>query len=46
MITGIMNTTEYNGSYVGLGHKRLSIIDIESGKQPITNEDGQDSSGI
>ncbi|MCL4491210.1 MAG: asparagine synthase (glutamine-hydrolyzing) [Nitrospirae bacterium] len=25
---------------VSLGHKRLSIIDIESGKQPIFNEDG------
>ena len=25
--------------YVGLGHRRLSIIDIDAGKQPITNED-------
>lgn len=25
---------------VGLGHKRLSIIDVTNGKQPMTNEDG------
>ncbi|MEO1524581.1 MAG: asparagine synthase (glutamine-hydrolyzing) [Planctomycetota bacterium] len=25
---------------VGLGHRRLSIIDLEGGKQPIGNEDG------
>jgi len=25
---------------IGLGHRRLSIIDIESGTQPMTNEDG------
>jgi asparagine synthase (glutamine-hydrolysing) len=25
---------------VGLGHRRLSIIDLESGHQPIANEDG------
>ena len=33
-----------SGSYVcgpiGLGNRRLSIIDLESGKQPISNEDG------
>lgn len=32
------------GSYthgpVGLGHRRLSIIDVEGGKQPLCNEDG------
>ncbi len=32
------------GSYfdgpIGLGHKRLAIIDIETGQQPMTNEDG------
>ncbi|MDD9932831.1 MAG: asparagine synthase (glutamine-hydrolyzing) [Myxococcales bacterium] len=26
---------------VGLGHARLSIIDLETGEQPIANEDGQ-----
>lgn len=26
---------------VGLGHRRLSIIDVESGAQPIANEDGR-----
>lgn len=25
---------------VGLGHRRLSIIDLQTGKQPISNEDG------
>lgn len=25
---------------VGLGHRRLSIIDVEGGKQPLSNEDG------
>ncbi|MCA9043788.1 MAG: asparagine synthetase B, partial [Planctomycetaceae bacterium] len=25
---------------VGLGHRRLSIIDLEAGKQPLSNEDG------
>src|SRR5262245_29827308 len=25
---------------VGLGHRRLSIIDVSGGKQPIFNEDG------
>ncbi|MBS0394338.1 MAG: asparagine synthase (glutamine-hydrolyzing) [Proteobacteria bacterium] len=30
----------YVDDAVGLGHRRLSIIDLASGKQPITNEDG------
>jgi asparagine synthase (glutamine-hydrolysing) len=25
---------------VGLGHRRLSIVDVEAGQQPMTNEDG------
>src|SRR5262245_56547412 len=25
---------------VGLGHRRLAIIDLEAGAQPMTNEDG------
>ena len=25
---------------IGLGHRRLSIIDLEGGRQPISNEDG------
>jgi asparagine synthase (glutamine-hydrolysing) len=29
----------YSDDYVGLGHRRLSIIDLESGHQPIFNED-------
>jgi asparagine synthase (glutamine-hydrolysing) len=29
----------YNSGCIGLGHRRLSIIDLSSGKQPICNED-------
>lgn len=28
-----------NGSF-GMGHRRLSIIDLDAGKQPLSNEDG------
>jgi asparagine synthase (glutamine-hydrolysing) len=31
----------YVDGWVGLGHRRLSIIDLEGGKQPMANEDGQ-----
>jgi asparagine synthase (glutamine-hydrolysing) len=31
----------YVGQRVGLAHVRLSIVDIEGGSQPMTNEDGQ-----
>jgi asparagine synthase (glutamine-hydrolysing) len=30
----------YFGDRVGLAHRRLSIIDLEGGKQPMCNEDG------
>lgn len=30
----------YAGGQAALGHRRLSIIDLHSGHQPITNEDG------
>lgn len=30
----------YDGGEIGLGHRRLSIIDLEGGGQPVTNEDG------
>jgi len=36
---GYYETTGGDGCFVGMGHRRLSIIDIDSGKQPITNED-------
>lgn len=29
----------YIDQFIGLGHRRLSIIDLTKGKQPITNED-------
>jgi len=31
----------YINGQVGLGHKRLSIIDLNTGKQPVSNEDGK-----
>ncbi len=31
---------EYLSGPVGLGHRRLSIIDLNTGSQPISNEDG------
>ena len=30
----------YRDEHVGLGHARLSIIDLSTGDQPLTNEDG------
>src|SRR5262249_13255772 len=30
----------YVDGSVGLGHRRLSIVDLSGGKQPMTNEDG------
>src|SRR5688500_12038263 len=30
----------YRGQGIGLGHRRLSIIDLGSGHQPLGNEDG------
>ncbi len=31
---------EYLDDTVALGHRRLSIIDLEGGRQPMENEDG------
>jgi len=36
---GYYETTDEQGRFVGMGHRRLSIIDVDSGKQPISNED-------
>ncbi len=30
----------YIDNFIGFGHRRLSIIDIQNGKQPMSNEDG------
>ena len=30
----------YHGDGIGLGHRRLSIIDLATGDQPLSNEDG------
>ena len=30
----------YTDDYISMGFRRLSIIDLETGDQPITNEDG------
>ena len=37
---GYFETALGDGDWVGLAHRRLSIIDLESGHQPIGNEDG------
>jgi asparagine synthase (glutamine-hydrolysing) len=34
----LIQTVVYSGT--GLGHVRLSIIDLETGKQPLSDEDG------
>ena len=31
---------KYVSGPVGLGHRRLSIIDLQTGDQPMSNEDG------
>ncbi|MCP4111786.1 MAG: asparagine synthase (glutamine-hydrolyzing) [Desulfobacteraceae bacterium] len=36
--SGIINFTK-NEPFCGLGHRRLSIIDLSGGRQPMTNED-------
>jgi len=39
---GFLETTAENGKWsVGLAHRRLSIIDLSGGHQPLGNEDGQ-----
>ena len=49
LLQGMSNTLTHRGpdgegffvvSNIGLGHRRLSIIDLEGGKQPMGNEDG------
>jgi len=38
---GFLETfTQDSARFVGLGHRRLSIIDLSTGHQPISNEDG------
>ena len=38
---GFLSATTRDGSYqIGLAHRRLSIIDLSNGHQPIGNEDG------
>lgn len=34
------DTGDYLTEHVALGHRRLSIIDLETGRQPLSNEDG------
>ena len=36
-----MATWSNSGGHLALGHTRLSIIDLESGRQPLHNEDGR-----
>jgi asparagine synthase (glutamine-hydrolysing) len=37
---GLLTTSYEDGTNVGIGFRRLSIIDLETGNQPIGNEDG------
>ncbi len=37
---GVHRIDRDNGSGVALGHRRLSIIDVGGGSQPMSNEDG------
>ena len=38
---GFLETSTQDGArFVGLGHRRLAIIDLSTGRQPIANEDG------
>lgn len=48
-VTAMLDTIRHRGpdddgvylnSHVGLGHRRLSIIDLSTGHQPLSNEDG------
>lgn len=48
VLTNMTNALEHRGpdgrgehlhKHIGLGHRRLSLIDLEGGKQPMTNED-------
>ncbi|MBI2192557.1 MAG: asparagine synthase (glutamine-hydrolyzing) [Planctomycetes bacterium] len=38
--SGVYLSPEGEGPHAALGHRRLSIIDLEGGRQPMTNEDG------
>ena len=38
--TPFLSAPKNGGGNVGLGHRRLSIIDLEGGRQPLCNEDG------
>jgi len=49
LVQGMLDTMRHRGPddegillrpQVGLGHRRLSIIDLETGHQPLSNEDG------
>lgn len=49
LITSMLDTIRHRGpddhgtyfaSHIGLGHRRLSIIDLSTGHQPLSNEDG------
>ena len=37
---GLYGPRQFDGLTVGLGHRRLSIIDLATGHQPMSNEDG------
>ena len=42
----LMTAGEYRDNHAALGFRRLAIIDVAGGHQPLSNEDGSDLDGF